>query len=423
MHSHLAAHGDMKSDSFTGRNLGWRWIAVGLLFVLGFIAFAAGVNPSQRPEAGASGLAVQAYYILGLFVVGGLDLGVPEGGPVWARALLWITYFGAPLLTASAAVEAVIRIINPRQWVLRNLRDHIVIFGSGELTISYLRMLRKQKVDTRIIIVDTHFDPIREQELQQKYGALTLVGDLTLGFLLEQLQLHRAKRALLLGDNDFQAFEAATRILGLAPNLRFLLVVHCHNLRFMRTILRTKLGRHCIIFNTYHLAALGFVRNDLIPHFRSSPLADNVVIAGFGRFGQSVLEQLQKHAGTGLSNVALIDQDAERRVMVVQEQEDLGENYRLSIFVGDISHPDVWRRLSNQLDLSGGNTTFILGTGDEHGNIRTALWLKQKYPQAAVFARSNAVSKFALAVAEEKSLNAFSITQLVENMIPDRWTS
>ena len=185
MHSRLAAHGDMKSDSFTGRNLDWRWIAVGLPFVLGFIAFAAGVNPSQRPEAGASGLAVHAYYILELFVVGGLDIGVPEGGPVWARALLWITYFGAPLLTASAAVEAVIRIINPRQWVLRNLRDHIVIFGSGELTISYLRMLRKQKVDTRIIIVYPHFDPIREQELQQKYGALTLVGDLTPGFLLE----------------------------------------------------------------------------------------------------------------------------------------------------------------------------------------------------------------------------------------------
>jgi len=177
----------MALETITNKSLGWRWIAVASLFVLGLGSFAAGVTLSERPFTESDGLAVQIYYILGLFVVGGLDLGVPTGGPVWARGLLWITYFGAPLLTASAVIEAVIRVINPQQWLLRNLENHIVIFGSGDLTTSYLRMLRRQSPHDRVIVVDDHFNSIREQELQQRYGVVTIVGDLTLGFSLKKL--------------------------------------------------------------------------------------------------------------------------------------------------------------------------------------------------------------------------------------------
>ncbi len=412
----------MALETITNKSLGWRWIAVASLFVLGLGSFAAGVTLSERPFTESDGLAVQIYYILGLFVVGGLDLGVPTGGPVWARGLLWITYFGAPLLTASAVIEAVIRVINPQQWLLRNLENHIVIFGSGDLTTSYLRMLRRQSPHDRVIVVDDHFNSIREQELQQRYGVVTIVGDLTLGFSLKKLALPKARRVLLLGNDDYQAFEAATRVLDVAPNLKFRVVVHCQNLRFMRSLLRTSLGRHCIIFNTYNLAALGFVRNNLVELFRRTHNRDNVVIAGFGRFGQSVLEQLERTAGRELSHVALIDQDAERRIQVVEEQQSLGKDYQRSVFLGDISHPEVWRNVSSKIDLSVENTVVILGTGNERDNLRTALWIKQQYPKVLVYTRSNSVSKFAMSVAEEKDLHAFSINQLVEDMIPNRWT-
>ena len=113
-------------------------------------------------------------------------------------------------------------------------------------------MLRRQSPHDRVIVVDDHFNSIREQELQQRYGVVTVVGDLTLGFSLKKLALPKARRVLLLGNDDYQAFEAATRVLDVAPNLKFRVVVHCQNLRFMRSLLRTSLGRHCIIFNTYN---------------------------------------------------------------------------------------------------------------------------------------------------------------------------
>ena len=413
---------DTPIKRLTGANFGWRWIAVGLIFALGLTAFANGVALTARPEVTSAPVLERVYYILGLFVVGGLDLGTPVGGPVWAQAILWIAFFGAPLLTASAVVEAVLRVLNPQQWLLRNLHDHVVIFGSGELTISYLRMLRRQNRNCRVVVIDTEFDSIREQELQQKYGVATVLGDLTLGFLRNQLRLQHAKRVLLLGENDFQAFEAAARVLESAPNLKFRVVIHCQNLRFMRTLLQTSLGRHCVIFNRYNMAGMAFVRRNLKEQFARTEGLDNVIIAGFGRFGQSVVEQLRLTQGNELAHVVIIDQDAERRMMVVEEQQQLPSNYERSVMRGDVANPEVWRRVAAKVDLEQPNTVFILGTGSGRDNLRTALWLKQKYPNAHVFARSNGQSRFASSVADEKDITAFSINGLLEEMIPVRWT-
>ena len=121
--------------------------------------------------------------------------------------------------------------------------------------------------------------------------------------------------------------------------------------------------------------------------------------------------------------MALIDQDAERRIQVVEEQQSLRQRLStLGLPSGDISHPEVWRNVSSKIDLSLENTVVILGTGNERDNLRTALWIKQQYPKVLVYTRSNSVSKFAMSVAEEKDLHAFSINQLVEDMIPNRWT-
>ena len=165
----------------------------------------------------------------------------------------------------------------------------------------------------------------------------------------KQLKLKHAKRVLLLGNNDFQAFEAATRVLESAPNLKFRVVIHCQNLRFMRTLLKTSLGRHCIIFNRYNMAGMAFVRRDLRQQFARSEGLDNVVVAGFGRFGQSVVEQLRRTQERELAHVVIIDQDAERRMMVVEEQQQLPSNYERWSYAATFltqKYGDEWPRRS-----------------------------------------------------------------------------
>lgn len=412
-------HSDLHIPSW--RWIGWRWWAAAILFLLGFGGLLAGVDVSERPGVADASNMTKAYYTLGLFVVGGLDIGTPQGGPWLARTALWIAYFGAPLLTASAVIEALIKVISPGRWQLRRLANHIIIFGSGRLTLSYLRLLRRNSPNVKVVVVDEKFDPVREQELRQKFNATTLVGDLTHRYLLKNLRMSRARRVLLLGDNDFQAFEAATRILDISPRLEGKVILHCHNLRFMRSVQQTNLATRCEIFNTYNIAATGLVHAHLIEHFAMTASRDTVVMAGFGRFGQSVLEELHAHAANDIESVAVIDADADRRVLVVDEQARIGAEYQRLVFEGDIAHPNVWYQLTQAVDLSQGRPTIILGTGQEQHNLRTALWIKQKYPNAKVFARTNDFSKFALAVGNEHGINNISMTQLVEENVPLNW--
>lgn len=401
--------------------IGWRWPAALVLFLLGLAGFAMGVAPSERPDVAGADLLTKAYYSLGLFVVGGLDIGTPATGPLLGRAMLWIAYFGAPLLTASAVIEAVVRVMAPHRWQMRRLHDHVVIVGSGELAISFLRVLRSSHPSTPVVVVDEHVDAVREQELAQAFNVRVVIGNITHDFVQNGLRLDRAARVVLLGDSDFQSFEAASKMLRRFPHLESRLVLHCQRLRFLRSMEATTVGRLCITFNSYHLAAANLVKQQLIGHFKTTEARDVVVLAGFGRFGQTILEELQNLARDELDTVVIIDVDADRRVMVAEEQRRLGGNYRRVVLQGDISHPEVWRSLAESVDLSRDLPTVILGTGRAEDNLRTALWLKQSYPNAFVFARTNDKSELAVEVGSEHGIRNISIRQLVEDNIPASW--
>lgn len=401
--------------------ISWRWIAALTLFLLALVGFGTGVSLTERPDVTTSNLLTKAYYSLGLFVVGGLDLGTPIGGPLLGRIMLWLAYFGAPMLTASAVIEAVIRVIAPKRWQLRRLKNHFVIVGSGDQTISYLRMLRKHSPNVPVVVVDSSIEVVREQELKQIFNASVVVGEITHDFLLRELRLQHARKVVLLGADDFQSYEAASKILRLFPHLESRIILHCRNLRFMRAMAETRVAKHCINFNSYHLAASAMVRDHLIGHFKKTQARDVVIMAGFGRFGQTILEELQAHAEAELETVVLIDVDAERRVLVADEQERIGGDYDRQVVQGNISNPEVWRVLSETVDLSKNEPTIILGTGQADVNLRTALWIKNQYPNTLVFARTNDISELAIEVGAEHQIKSFSIKQLVEDNIPDNW--
>jgi hypothetical protein len=164
--------------------ISWRWWLAVTFFGCALLGLESGVSLSERPDIVGAPLLTKAYYSLGLFVVGGLDLGTPEGGPPWGRYLLWLAYFGAPLLTASAVIDAVLTAMAKRRWHLKRIKDHIVIVGAGDLTISYLRVLRARDTTTPVVVVANKIDPVRELELAESFGVIVVVGDFSDVFLL-----------------------------------------------------------------------------------------------------------------------------------------------------------------------------------------------------------------------------------------------
>jgi voltage-gated potassium channel Kch len=404
------------------KNIGWRWRLALIFFSCAMLGLSSGVGLTERPDIVDGSLMAKAYYSLGLFVVGGLDIGLPTGGPLLGRVLLWVAYFGSPLLAASAVMEALLIVISKERWQLRRIKNHIVVVGSGDLTSSYLRVLRQQPIHIPVIVIDQTIELVREQELAATFDVTVIKGDVTHDFMLEKLRLHRARRVMLLGDNDFVAFEAASKILRLYPKLKSQIVLHSGSLRFLRAMQSTQIANEVTLFNSYNLAAKGLVNSVLIDHFNKTSYQDTVVIAGFGLFGQTILEELQMNAGDEIDLVAIVDIEAHRRVQIVDEQQKHDIFYKRKIYQGDTTHPDVWRKLTGDINLSRGEPVVIMGTSDSANNLRTALWIKQKYNNALIFSRTNDTSEFAQAVGKEHGVHCISITRLVEDNIPLEWT-
>ncbi len=410
-------------QSFGRAMLGWKWYAAALTFLMAIVGFRSGVDLTETVHVGAAGLLTQAYFSLGLFVIGGLDIGTPTGGPLWGQVMLWIAYFGSPLLTASAVIEAVVRVLSPTRWRLNHLEDHVIVVGSGELTTSYLRVLRRLDPQIQVLVVDRRFEPGRERELEQSFHAFVITGDTTHDFLLTELRLRRARRLVLLGDDDFATFETAARVLARYPKLNGKIVLHSHNLRFMRSLAETEVARHCVTFNAYNFAAMNLVSKQLLQHFERTQAQDVVVLAGFGRFGQTVLEELEQHAPHELARIVIIDVDADRRLQVVEEQERLSSNQRRLVLQGDVSHPEVWRKLRSSVDLEVGEPVIILGTGDAAHNLRTSLWIKRNWPNCLVYSRTHDASELTAQMHAEHGIQSLSITELLEENFPQGWVT
>ena len=199
------------------------------------------------------------------------------------------------------------------------------------------------------------------------------------------------------------------------------IIVQSGDLRFVRSLKNSDLSRRCVLFNSYNLAASVLVSSALITHFKESPETDLVVIAGYGRFGQSMLALLHEKASSSVRQVVIIDQDAETQVSIAKEEEQSIEDFVVTVITGDVTHPTVWSEVAARANLSLGSPTVVLATGNAKANLNTAITLKNRYPNASLFTRTQEPNLFVDQVARDEGLNAFSIDRLVENGLPQRW--
>jgi len=239
------------------RGMAWRAAAAFGIFLLGFAALRAGVGVSERVAVAAAPDALgHAYYALGLFVLGGLDLGVPEGGPALGRAALWLAYFLAPALTTSAVVEGLLRAMGPgrRRWQSR--RGHVVVFGFGRLAKLYIDRLRAVDPNVPVVVVDLqehHTLALHERRARQRVHVVQ--GSLTTPGILGRVGAVSAGRVLLLTGDDFANLEGAARLLEMAGDSAPRTLVHVGDLGLRRVVADTEVERRCEVFNRHEAAA------------------------------------------------------------------------------------------------------------------------------------------------------------------------
>lgn len=400
------------------RPLVWRSLAFATVYVIGVTGFMAGTRVSERDVAG---IAQSAYYALGLFVLGGLDLGTPVGGPAWGRALLWIAYFAAPVITASALIEAAARLISPLALRVRPLADHVVLGGAGRLTMLYVQKLREGGSRRTVVVVERDPNHPALTELRGVYRTLIVAGDITSDELLGRLRMERAHRVLLLTGDDFANLDAAAKIVKLVPGLAGRVVAHVADLGFMRETAESSVARDCEIFNGHEFAAMNLVQTHLLGRFNRTAERDLVVLAGFGRFGQTVLDQLQQHARGRFGKVVIIDLIAMRNASAFDHQVGFAEDYSRLILDGDLLDSAIWRRVDEVVARDGHDPVVIMGSGNDGNNLHAALLVRKQHPDAYVIVRSFRASPFTAGIVREAGVHAFSLADLIADGMPETW--
>lgn len=401
--------------------LSWKsWSAI-VIFGCGFAGFVAGVGVSERPGIPEADLFTKAYYAFGLFVLGGLDLGTPTGGPLYARILLWVAYFCAPVWTASAVFETILNALRPPVWHIRSVRNKIVIIGGGELTLGFLNRITASGNARRAVVIVNESQRPLFHELRSYRGVKVFVVSGDQMHRIKRYPLHKASRFLLLSDKDEINLEVASILLEHNPTLGPKIVYHVSNLRFLRILADSKVVRQCITFNQYELAATQLARQQLMRRFKETTYRDTVVLAGFGRFGQSILEQLELHASGAFSRVAIIDREAKQQALIADEQVVTERKYSRHTYEGDVNDPQVWKRLFREVVSGKEEPVFVITTGDDQTNLRCAIWLRQQFKHALIISRTLAPSSFARGVCEQHDVVSVNTAELVEASIPHAW--
>ena len=389
------------------------------IFTGGIIGLSNGVVLSD--DGDLSSITANLFCVFCQFLLAGSEFGIPVSGPQWALSLMWFVYFAAPLSTVILGAERLVQIIEKENWKVSSFKNHYVIFGYDAISASYLRRLRSKDQKSRIILVDDRLEPPQKRDLVNRFSLIAIDGTASLQTLSENLRLQFVKKVCIFKDADFDAFDSATFILQKWPELEGKIIVQSGDLRFVRSLKNSDLSRRCVLFNSYNLAASVLVSSALITHFKERPETDLVVIAGYGRFGQSMLALLHEKASSSVRQVVIIDQDAETQVSIAKEEEQSIEDFVVTVITGDVTHPTVWSEVAVQANLSLGSPTIVLATGNAKANLNTAITLKNRYPNASLFTRTQEPNLFVDQVARDEGLNAFSIDRLVENGLPQRW--
>jgi Trk K+ transport system NAD-binding subunit len=402
--------------------IGWIWrVALAVsAFGLALYGFRNGVVVSDRPEVLGAGMLTHVYYSLGLFVLGGLDLGVPIDGPGGARIALWFAYFLAPLVTAGVLVESALRLLKPAWIQGRNLRDHIIVVGVGRLGELFLESLYAVEKNPRVLLVDTQESQRLLAKARNQYGAPYVCADIRNASTLGAVGLERAKGVALLTGDDLVNLEAAWAVLEAEPAMS--IVAHIDDIRMKREMDRLMgdtEGQRIRAFNMHHMAANRLYDQHLAPRFKATSARDAVVLVGFGRFGQTMLEHLRREASDELERVVVVDRTAKNAVAAfnMQTQET---TFPVDVVDGDAEDPTVWDQLDALLKNVAHPPVFIFGTDSDSLNFRLAMLLRKRSRSLEIFVRCFHESRFTAQLSKHYRLHVMALEQMMHEALAEQ---
>lgn len=400
-----------------------RLAGVALVFLLVVGAFLSGVVTTGIDHPAGRSVLAWIYYAAGLFVFGGLDLGAPVGGAALGRAALWLAYFLAPAITTTAVVEAVVRLIRPARPGVESVSGHVILVGAGPVGLAYLKAIRAIDREGPVLLVGQLEGTGVAAEAERLGGVHLLPADPGRPATLDLLGLDRADRMVVVTAEDLTNLEVAWAVRERAPELP--IAVHVADLTLLRPVnrlVREQAGEAeggagpPLVFNTHRIGALHLYERFLHPHFENTAYRDVVVLGGFGRFSQTILELLRVTAADEIERVVIVDQQASRKVRQFTADVRLGA-LSFATVDGDLEDPGTWARVEEELTELEATPIYLLSSSAEVVNFRAAMLLRARSSEPRVFARCFHRGRFAESLARQRDFELLAFEDVLHDAL------
>jgi hypothetical protein len=305
-----------------------------------------------------------------------------------------------------------------------------------------------------MVVVDP--DPANEPKLDNS-DLLFVQGDIMDAAVRAKCVLSRAKGVAMLTDEDLLNLEAATVVIDQHPSLGEHVVVHLADISMKRILnqrlagpdtamfslaaMKQRAGMKSLddsdaighehagiipvaknhVFNGHRIAARQLVISHLVPYFKSTPSKDVVVIAGFGRFGQTLLEIMQREAKGEFDTVVIVDPEADLKARVYQDQVGYDRSYGVHLVNGTMDDPQTWDEVESV--VSGAESkmpVYLLASGEDADNLRRAMGLRERHPNGHIIVRCFQETAFTRRTSEKVGFSVFGMSALLEESLVER---
>ncbi len=398
------------------------------VFVLALFGFAGGADTYNISNMHEQTPLEWIYYAASLFVFGGTDLGTPlPHGPLLPRISLWIAFYLAPLITTTVVADALLSLLRARAANERALRDHVVVAGSGDLALAYVEAVQAADPGRRVLVVEHRAGQAFPEFLaaDRPGDPLRVRGNLVQNAVLNALALDRAHRAVVIGDDDLLNLECAWAVHDISPALP--VAAHVADLALLRPVNRMARARRegggargPSVFSTHRIAALQLYDEHLGSHFEHTGVRDDVVIAGFGRLGQTFLELLLARAEEEVARVLVVEPGASRALRQFAADVDTGGIQVLAID-GALDDPGTWEQVASTLASGQGASRALFARADSLLNLRAAMLLRGRLPATRGFVRCFHRTAFAVALAQQLDMELFALEDMLRDALRDHY--
>ena len=293
----------------------YRLLPTVLVFVFALLAFKNGVYFEGKPNISSDTIFVQIYYTIGLFLLAGIDLGMPMGGTEFHRFLLFISYFLAPLITVLAVIEAVLKSISP-DYLKRAFKNHVVIIGASKEAISIIHGWNdpvnqhlQYHEGTKLLIVEKDSNNTKLEyfrELSSKRKVKIIIGDINHSEILSKLNVKEALCCIITTNSDILNINIALKLQKEYKIKAENIITRVEDFELQSDLINDDDDDIALTSSHRKLANCFFHK-----YIETFLYLENLVIFGFGTFGQNILESIS--GSIKFNNLIIVDPDAEQK--------------------------------------------------------------------------------------------------------------